>query len=113
MDDTRRCTAHRKNGDRCKKAAIRGGTVCGTHGGSAPQVKNKARQRIMEAADPAAARLVELMESQDERISLAAARDLLDRAGHKAPTVVEITSPEQAIEILKRDIEDMRGRVVD
>ena len=94
MDDSRRCTAHKKDGQRCKKAAILGGTVCGTHGGSAPQVRNKARQRIMEAADPAAARMVELMASLDERISLAASRDLLDRAGHKAPTEISIISDE-------------------
>ena len=102
MDDTRRCTAHRKNGDRCKKAAIKGGTVCGTHGGSAPQVRNKARQRIMEAADPAAARLVELIASDDERISLAAARDLLDRAGEKAKTEIDLgLDPSLAAQVLR------------
>ena len=37
-----RCTAHRKNGDRCKRAAIAGGTVCTHHGGSAPAVKAEA-----------------------------------------------------------------------
>ncbi len=67
-----------------------GGTVCSMHGGKIPQVAKAARQRILEAADPAAAKLVALLDSQDERISLAAARDLLDRAGEKAPTQIEI-----------------------
>ena len=103
MDDSRRCTAHKKDGNRCKKAAILGGTVCGTHGGSAPQVRNKARQRIMDAADPAAARMVELMASLDERISLAASRDLLDRAGHKAPTEISILSDEALLAALEEE----------
>lgn len=102
MDDNRRCTAHKKNKERCKKAAIIGGTVCGTHGGSAPQVKNKARQRIMEAADPAAAVMVELMASDDERIRHAAAKDLLDRAGEKAPTAIDIGfDPDAAARVLR------------
>ena len=103
MDDSRRCTAHKKDGNRCKKAAILGGTVCGTHGGGAPQVRNKARQRIMDAADPAAARMVELMASLDERISLAASRDLLDRAGHKAPTEISILSDEALLAALEEE----------
>ena len=37
------CTAHRKkDGERCKNAAIRGSNVCGYHGGNAPAVKAKA-----------------------------------------------------------------------
>jgi hypothetical protein len=43
----RQCTARSgRSGQRCRKAAIRGGTVCATHGGSAPLVRLKARQRL-------------------------------------------------------------------
>lgn len=48
MDD-RKCTAQTKRG-RCKKWAIRGGSVCQTHGGGAPQVKAKAKERLLIAA---------------------------------------------------------------
>lgn len=75
------------------------------HGGGSPLVQAKAKQRIMEAADPAAAKMVELMESLDERISLAAARDLLDRAGFKAPTEVKIESVDAAAKILREELE--------
>lgn len=46
MDDSRRCTARSKrSGNRCKRAAVRGGTVCSMHGGKAPQVAAAARHR--------------------------------------------------------------------
>ena len=54
MDDRRRCAANRRDGSgvRCKKAAILGGTVCGSHGGSAPQVRRKAAERLADLIDP-------------------------------------------------------------
>lgn len=49
--DSRRCTGHNaRTGLPCKAWAIKGGTVCWYHGGSAPQVREKARQRA-EAAE--------------------------------------------------------------
>lgn len=36
------CVGRKKTGQPCKKAAIRGATVCAHHGGSAPQVRRKA-----------------------------------------------------------------------
>ena len=62
-------------------------------------------QRLLDAADPAAARLVQLVGSKDERIGLAAARDLLDRLGHKAPTEIKIESVDQAARILRDELE--------
>jgi hypothetical protein len=42
------CTASRTDGTPCKKQAIHGGTVCDTHGGSAPQVRKAANRRLAE-----------------------------------------------------------------
>lgn len=40
------CQARTKTGAECKRFAIRGGVVCATHGGSAPQVRAAANRRI-------------------------------------------------------------------
>lgn len=48
--DPERCTGHTSAGRPCRNRPIRGGTVCSTHGGSAPQVKAAAEQRQVEAA---------------------------------------------------------------
>lgn len=52
MDDARRCTAKSKqSGERCKRAAIIGGTVCKIHGGAIPAVKAAAQRNAeLEAA---------------------------------------------------------------
>lgn len=44
--DKRKCSGHTSDGAPCDQWAIRGGTVCVTHGGRAPQVKAKAQQRL-------------------------------------------------------------------
>jgi hypothetical protein len=45
----RRCTARStRTGERCKRAAGKGATVCATHGGRAPQVKAAAKRRQAE-----------------------------------------------------------------
>jgi hypothetical protein len=86
-----RCTAHRKTGDRCKRAAIAGGRVCTHHGGSAPAVKAKARQRIEDAADRMAKQLLGIATgAESEAVRLAAIKDALDRAGLVAPKTVDV-----------------------
>jgi hypothetical protein len=47
-----RCTARTSSGRPCKRWAILGGTVCPTHGGSAPQVRAAAQRRIVAAVLP-------------------------------------------------------------
>lgn len=56
IPDRQRCSATgKKSGVRCKRYAIPGGTVCEYHGGKAPQVAAKARERIERAQAEAAA----------------------------------------------------------
>jgi hypothetical protein len=43
---SRKCSARRRDGQPCGCWAIRGGTVCRVHGGAAPQVRRKARDRL-------------------------------------------------------------------
>lgn len=47
------CAAHSsRTGERCRRPAIIGATVCRTHGGAAPQVKRKAAERVHDLIDP-------------------------------------------------------------
>lgn len=101
----RRCVAHRTNGDRCRKFAIAGSTVCRTHGGATRHVKSKARARIENSADKMARKLLELAsdENVSESVRLAAIKDALDRAGLKPVTTVEI-GPTPGFEEIFSDI---------
>jgi nitrate reductase alpha subunit len=47
------------------------------------------RGLLEDSADAAAERILALMDSGDEKVSLAAAKDVLDRAGHRPADVVE------------------------
>jgi hypothetical protein len=86
------CTAHStRTGERCKRAPINGGTVCHMHGGSAPQVKAKAADRLAELIDPAIRRLEHLIDDADtDSVRLAAVKDVLDRVGLGARQKVDI-----------------------
>jgi len=72
-----------------------GTTVCRIHGGKAPQVQQKARERILAAADPVTAELIRLaLKGKTEAVRRQAADSVLDRAGLKAPDKQEITGAE-------------------
>lgn len=87
-----RCTRIKLNGDQCGNAAIRGGTVCRFHGGSAPQVRAKAQVRNLMAADKLMAALLKIAldERQPALTRLVAIRDGLDRAGLGARQTVDL-----------------------
>src|SRR6476469_5619601 len=88
----RQCTAHKRNGDRCKNAAIRGGNVCGYHGGNAPAVKAKSRLRLEMASDRLARQLLNMTSDPNvaDPVKLAAIKDALDRSGLAAKTAVSV-----------------------
>jgi len=106
------CTAKRTNGERCKAPAIAGGRVCRAHGGACPQVIAKARLRLATAADSVAGRLVAICLSKKTKTSdaIAAARDLLDRAGVRAERD-RTTGPDDGTVLWEEFIEIHRRRV--
>jgi hypothetical protein len=84
--------------ERCKKRAIRGSNVCGTHGGQAPRAKQNAKLRLAMLVDPAIDVMMRLLKPKPGRgnqvkaeVRLAAARDILDRNGFKSRDEVVIT----------------------
>lgn len=93
-DPTRICSAHRTNGEPCRKTAVRGTEppLCMSHGAAAPAVRRKARVRLEMAADRMAKELLGIATADDAppAVKLAAIRDALDRAGLSPKTAVEV-----------------------
>ena len=100
--DDRRCTATANaTGERCRRYAIAGGTVCPTHGGSAPQVKRAAAMRLLDLVDPALGTLARALDYDDTNYwgpadRLRAAADVLDRAGYPKGAALELTGDDLA-----------------
>lgn len=90
-DPTRRCVAHKKDGEQCRRWAIRGGVVCQYHGGSAPQVLAKARENMALAADHNRSNVQRLADAaESEQVRLQASNSLIDRVLGRATTTVEV-----------------------
>lgn len=87
------CGARARDGSPCKNAPVLGAKVCRMHGGSAPQVKEKAAARLREGVMPMLATLYRLAndDSVPPAVQLAAVRDWLDRSGIKEAIAVEVT----------------------
>jgi hypothetical protein len=90
------CAGHKKNGERCRKYAIRGATVCRTHGGATKHVRNRARIRIENATDRLMGKLIEFAfdDTKPPDTQLRAIRDALDRGGLKPPSEVVLSQGE-------------------
>jgi hypothetical protein len=67
------CSAKTSRGTPCRSNGLAGTTICRAHGGSAPQVLAKARQRLLLAPDPVAARLIEIAMSPKTELGVAIA----------------------------------------
>ena len=104
----RQCTARSsQTGKPCGNAPIRGGTVCRKHGGAAPQVKAKAALRLATLTDPAIRALDALLKpaaaKKHPAQALGAAKDVLDRTGHKTPDELDISSSTATIDLATID----------
>lgn len=96
MENSRRCTAHSsQTGERCKKSAMLGQTVCRTHGGASPQAKKAARERLNDLVDPAISSLKKVLDraidSEDYAAVVRAAISILDRTGYHPSQSIELT----------------------
>ena len=83
----------------CLSIPMRGGPVCHAHGAKIPQVVAAAQRRLQEASEIVALRLIGLTASRDEegfkvrsQDRIAAIGSVLDRAGVKGGTELEITA---------------------
>lgn len=112
------CTATAKStGERCERDAIKGGEVCYVHGGSAPQVKNKAKERIEEELKELLPQGIKeirrILEDEDanDRTKLKAIQDILDRVGPIKKHRQEQTGPDggpiEKKEVSEEDVEDL------
>ena len=88
-----KCGARTRQGTPCQQSPLAGSTRCRMHGGAAPQVLAKAKERLALAADDAVSTLIRIM--SDDRISPAdrrhAATAILDRAGIGSKSELDVT----------------------
>lgn len=94
--NAQRCSARSKrSGKPCNNPAILGATVCRMHGGSAPQVKLAALERL-KALQPKAFTVLESLLDRSEfpTVQMAAVRDVLDRTEGKPAESVKLTGAE-------------------
>ncbi|WP_431233770.1 hypothetical protein ACQ856_03495 [Mycolicibacterium psychrotolerans] len=95
-NEERRCVATNSRGERCRKFAIYGGTVCKSHGGATRRVVDKARIRVQMAGDRLMGKLIDVAfdDTKPPDTQLRAIRDALDRAGLKPPSEVVLSQGE-------------------
>ena len=102
--DPRLRIGHNRQGQLCRKYAMRGQNVCRNHGGSSPQALAKAAAavelaelRIRNLAPKAVDVLERLLTAESEGVALGAARDLTDRAVGKPKERVDVAASIQVV----------------
>lgn len=80
----------------CANWAIKGGTVCVSHGGGTGVIRRKAELRLLSAADSVIGALIQIAldQSNDAASRVKAINSVLDRAGVKAGQEITVTVPE-------------------
>lgn len=116
-----RCTAIKKNGERCARWSLRGATVCVSHGGRLPNIVDHAnavvegaRMRLIGLSDMAIDVLEDLAyNSNNEKIRLDAAKDILDRNGVKGAIEInmDVQHTESAADRMKHRLEQIAARL--
>ena len=87
--------------------------MCRVHGGSAPQVRDAARRRLLQLVDPALSRLEDLIvDSVDERVVLAAIKEILTRAGIEPPLQMDRLTEDQVEALLDAEIARLEAIMV-
>ena len=103
-----RCVAYKKTGERCRRQARRGTTVCDWHGAKAPQVKAKARRRLEEAADRMAKELLGIAEgAESEAVKLAAVKHVLAVGGLSEKHSVDVDVAVKPYETLLSSVDSI------
>lgn len=126
-----RCVNIKKDGMRCNRWSIRGGTVCLVHGGRMPTVQkaaaaavDRARMRLVDLTDDAVDVLEDLTRAGTaDAIRLKAATEILDRAGIKGGLDINVevehkidpglTIAQRLEQISKRSSQDEKEDIVD
>lgn len=91
--DKPRCKYTKRNGEQCKNAPIKGGTVCKKHGGAAAHVQRKATERLQSMINPALVELNKILVAPgtSDGDKLRAVAMVLDRTGFGKGFTVEHT----------------------
>lgn len=107
--ERRRCTATNREGERCGRAPIPGGTVCVNHGGKAPQTAAAAAMNLMMGRDFAIDRLIRAVlprpecphcgrsDADRDPVVVRACQIILDRTGFGPRATLEVEQPEPVV----------------
>jgi hypothetical protein len=97
-----RCTASRRDGQRCEAPAVAETLVCRRHGGGAPQVKVAARRRQLQL------RAIVTWQEYQEAIGTSRRFDMLCRACRAADALRDFEDAMNAIALLKAELAEQR-----